>query len=113
VLWPARRGEVASRSRGALNIRADESAPARAAADGRVIFAGERRGTPGVTLAVLHPNGWISVYGGLDDAALAAGDSVLRGAWLGHFGAHALRFELWQSGHRLDASSLMVGVPGS
>ncbi|NOY90082.1 MAG: M23 family metallopeptidase, partial [Deltaproteobacteria bacterium] len=94
-----------------LRIEAGENTPARATADGVVIFAGERRGSHGLSLAILHPNGWISLYSGLDEAALRAGDEVLRGAWLGRFGSRDLRFELWQSGHRVDPGPLLVGVP--
>ena len=94
-----------------LRIEGEADSPARASADGRVIFVGERRGSAGISLAILHPNGWISLYTGLDEAALAAGDDVLRGAWLGHFGTRPLSFELWQSGHRLDPAPLLVGAP--
>jgi len=111
VLWPARGGQLVQARRERLRIEGEPATPARATADGRVIFVGERRGSRGITMAILHPNGWISLYEGLDEAALAAGDDVLRGAWLGHFGSRALSFELYQSGHRLDPSPLLVGAP--
>jgi murein DD-endopeptidase MepM/ murein hydrolase activator NlpD len=110
LLFPVRGGEVARSFRGSrapMRIGADEGAAVRASADGIVVFAGELAGR-GPSIAVLHRNGWVTLYAGLGEIAVAAGDRVERGAWIAHLGPEALEFEVRVGGVAHDPAELLV-----
>ncbi len=119
LLWPTRGGALDvpySRRRRGLRISTEGGAPVRAAADGRVVHAGEGLRGVGGAVVLLHPNGWITVYGSTDVIHVEVGDDVLRGEWVATTGenedesAH-LYFQLRRDGAILDPSGLLVGVP--
>ena len=107
VLWPVR-GSARVRARDRrLEIRPPERAAVRAAADARVMRVTGEEGDR--TVALLHANGWVSVYRGLVEIAVAQDMIVERGEWLGH--SERLRYELWIDGHRSDPRGRLAQVP--
>ncbi len=125
LLWPLRGGEGVARSGRGVNIAAPEGTPVRAAADGRVVFAGA--GLPGLGIAVVlaHPNGWVTVYGALREIGVSVGQDTLRGEWIGRSGpafaksagkqssagAPHLHFQLRQDGRARDPRALFAQQP--
>ncbi len=123
LLWPVRGGELVRGyhpvgHRG-IDIEAEQGAPVRAAADGLVVYAGDELRGYGNAIILLHPNGWVTVYGSNHQNAVKAGDEVKRGNWIASVGSVApggrphLHFELLQEGERRDPSELLVNVPRS
>ncbi len=83
LLWPVRgEGRLRAEGRG-VNITAP-GAPVRAVADGEVIFVGEGLRGVGIAIVIAHPNGWVSLYGGLTELHAEVGQSVRRGEWIAH-----------------------------
>jgi lipoprotein NlpD len=121
LLWPVRGGRDTRpfhrRRHGGLDIEAELGSAVRAAADGRVVYAG--KGLPGLgrSIVLLHKSGWVTVYGSNRELHVRAGDEVRRGEWIAEVGrsgstgdAH-LHFELREGGDRRDPSPLLVQVP--
>lgn len=105
--WPApgklRRGFFPSGSRGAhsgIDIAGEEGSPVRAAAKGKVVFAGEEPKRYGMLVIVDHGNGWFSAYAKLQKVTVKKGERVRAGervGLLGHTGetpATELHFEV-------------------
>jgi murein DD-endopeptidase MepM/ murein hydrolase activator NlpD len=115
LLWPVRGGRSAPLSGAAgeaLGVRAEGGAAVRAAADGRVVYAGEGLEGLGLAIVLLHKNGWVTVYGGLGEIAVTPSSIVRRGEWMGHLGeGRPLRFELRDGGEARDPRDLLVQVP--
>ena len=83
----------------------------RAAADAMVVYTG-RLPSRGTAVVLLHKNGWVTVYGAVDEIAVRAGQSVRRGEWLGFVASDGgLRFELVEGGRPRDPRPLFVGAP--
>lgn len=62
----------------------------------------------GFTIAIQHPNDFISVYSGLDDIYITVGEKVSPGRRIGRTdSARPLRFELWHDGNRLNAEDYL------
>ena len=123
LLWPVRGGKLSRgyhpvRHRG-IDIEAEPGAPVRAAADGLVVYSGHELKGYGNAIILLHPNGWVTVYGSNHENAVEAGDEVKRGNWIASVGSVApgerphLHFEFLQDGHRRDPAELLVNVPPS
>jgi murein DD-endopeptidase MepM/ murein hydrolase activator NlpD len=111
LLWPVRGGAPAAETpRGRLRIEAAADSGVRAAADGLVVFAGPREGH-GTTVALLHVDGSLTVYGGLGRVAVEAGTSVERGTWIGRTGGGPLVLELREEGRRAPITPRLVGQP--
>lgn len=118
ALWPVRggeRGDDYTQPRG-VNIRAEENAPIRVVADGRVIYAGEGLRGVGNAIVVLHKNGWVTLYGSAESIHVEAGQNVRRGEWIGRVGDSAggdthLHFQLRHEGNALRPDPLFVGAP--
>ncbi|HJL30420.1 MAG TPA: M23 family metallopeptidase, partial [Polyangiaceae bacterium LLY-WYZ-15_(1-7)] len=116
VLWPVRGGERLRREGRGLNVVAEPGAPVRAIADGLVVYVGEELRGLGKSIAILHPNGWISLYGSNAETHVEVGQQVLRGSWIARVGdtgggrAH-LHFQLREGGEVVDPMELLVQVP--
>jgi lipoprotein NlpD len=123
LLWPVKGGAVV-RPSGAkqpgLLIEAPQGTGVRAAADGVVVHAGKGLADYGDVVALLHGNGWVTLYDGAAEIAVKPGERVLRGQWIArvpssvnkqaHTTAH-VRFEWRDAGVRKDPMPVLVGVP--
>ena len=93
--WPLR-GEVVRRfgpvglgeRNNGINIAAALGAPVNAAAAGRVAYVGDLVGQ-GLTVLVVHRDGWRTVYGHLGRATVRDGDDVRAGQQIGTVGETA------------------------
>jgi murein DD-endopeptidase MepM/ murein hydrolase activator NlpD len=121
LLWPVRGGRLTRafhpvRHRG-IDIEAERGAPVRAAADGLVVYSGDELKGYGNAIILLHPNGWVTVYGSNQQNAVEAGDEVKRGNWIASVGTVGprdrphLHFEVLEDGERRDPVELLVNVP--
>ncbi len=120
LLWPLKGGTL--RSHGArLAIDAAPGSVVWAAADGVVVYSGAALpGYYGNVVVLLHGNGWVTLYGGVQDPDVKLGEHVVRGQWLAHVaparngGRSAFAFE-WRDGGKLQAPAALrerlVGVP--
>lgn len=106
VLFPARGGTL--RSSSVDGARIDTPTAVRAAADGLVVYAGPL-GPRGDAIVLVHPNGWVTIYGGLATMSVAAGDRVERGVWIAR--ASRLRFEVRVEGRAVDPASVWTQAP--
>lgn len=90
-----------------VDVAAEHGAEVRAAADGWVLFAGER-GDYGLLVELDHGQGWVTRYAHLDGLALQAGAWVWRGDLLGRVGATGnatgahLHLEVRREGQAVD-----------
>lgn len=109
LLFPVRAGRVHRAHRSArrpLELSGEPGAAIRAAADGVVVFAGELAGH-GDTVVLAHPGGWVTFYERIE-VAVAAGDVLERGAWLGRLGERPMRFQLRIGGVARDPADVLV-----
>jgi len=61
------------------------------------------------SVAVQHPNDFVTVYSGLSDVFVGRGDKVVAGQRLGHAdGGRAFLFELWHGGTALDPAEYIA-----
>jgi len=85
-----------------INIGASAGTEVRAAADGRVGYVGDDLAGQGLTVLVVHRDGWRSVYGHLGSATVRDGDDVRVGQQIGTVGTTAgdgrpsIHFETWR-----------------
>jgi murein DD-endopeptidase MepM/ murein hydrolase activator NlpD len=92
---------VSERNNG-INIGAPEGSEVRAAAAGRVGYVGDDLAGQGLTVLVVHRDGWRSVYGHLGRALVRDGDDVRAGQQIGTVGNTAgdgqpsIHFEAWR-----------------
>lgn len=94
-VWPLR-GEIVRRfgpvglgeRNNGINIAASLGAPVNAAAPGRVAYVGDLVGQ-GLTVLVVHRDGWRTVYGHLGRATVRDGDDVRAGQQVGTVGETA------------------------
>jgi len=107
--WPVR-GEILRRfgpvgmgeRNNGINIGAPLGSPVRASAAGRVGYVGDTLPGQGLTVLVLHRDGWRTVYGHLGSATVREGDDIAAGAQLGTVGDTAgdgqasIHFEVWR-----------------
>jgi murein DD-endopeptidase MepM/ murein hydrolase activator NlpD len=75
-----------SRSHLAIDIGNARGSPILAAADGVVIFTGEKTGGFGLAVMVDHGDGYSTLYAHLSVIKVAVGDKVVRGQQLGDMG---------------------------
>jgi len=118
VLWPVRGGTSMRREGRGLNIVAERDAPVRAAADGLVVFAGEGLNGVGKAVVLLHPNGWVTLYGSNETVHVEVGQQVQRGEWIARVGDSAggaphLHFQLRHEGRTPEIRALLAQVPRS
>ena len=107
--WPVR-GDILRRfgpvgmgeRNNGVNIGAVAGAEVRAAAAGRVGYVGDDLAGQGLTVLVVHRDGWRSVYGHLGSTVVRDGDEVRAGQQLGTVGTTAgdgrpsVHFETWR-----------------
>lgn len=107
--WPVR-GDIVRRfgpvgmgeRNNGINIGAPAGAEVRAAAGGRVGYVGDDLAGQGLTVLVVHRDGWRSVYGHLGSATVHDGDDVRPGQQIGTVGMTAgdgrpsIHFETWR-----------------
>lgn len=96
-----------------LDLIAEAGTPVRAAAAGRVIFAGEEPRQFGNLVVIDHGDGWHSAYGFLSRIAVREGQKVRAGArigWVGNTGlakGEELHFELRRDNRPVDPLPLL------
>lgn len=107
--WPVR-GDVLRRfgpvgmgeRNNGINIGAPEGGEVRASAAGRVGYVGDDLAGQGLTVLIVHRDGWRSVYGHLGSATVRDGDDVQAGQAIGTVGTTAgdgrpsIHFETWR-----------------
>lgn len=107
--WPVR-GDILRRfgpvgigeRNNGVNIGAAAGAEVRAAAAGRVGYVGDDLAGQGLTVLVVHRDGWRTVYGHLGSAVVRDGDEVRAGQQIGTVGLTAgdgrpsVHFETWR-----------------
>ncbi|WP_339914964.1 peptidoglycan DD-metalloendopeptidase family protein [uncultured Brevundimonas sp.] len=107
--WPVR-GDILRRfgpvgmgeRNNGINIGASAGTEVRAAAAGRVGYVGDDLAGQGLTVLVVHRDGWRSVYGHLGSAMVRDGDDVRAGQQIGTVGTTAgdgrpsIHFETWR-----------------
>ncbi|MDY6924880.1 MAG: M23 family metallopeptidase [Pseudomonadota bacterium] len=107
--WPVR-GEILRRfgpvgmgeRNNGVNIGAPQGTEVRAAAGGRVGYVGDDLAGQGLTVLIVHRDGWRSVYGHLGTAVVRDGEDVQAGQAIGTVGTTAgdgrpsIHFETWR-----------------
>jgi murein DD-endopeptidase MepM/ murein hydrolase activator NlpD len=107
--WPVR-GDVLRRfgpvgmgeRNNGVNIGAAAGAEVRASAAGRVGYVGDDLVGQGLTVLIVHRDGWRTVYGHLGSAVVRDGDEVTAGQQIGTVGTTAgdgrpsIHFETWR-----------------
>lgn len=107
--WPVR-GDILRRfgpvgmgeRNNGVNIGAPAGAEVRASAEGRVGYVGDDLAGQGLTVLIVHRDGWRSVYGHLGSATVRDGDDVRAGQAIGTVGNTAgdgrpsIHFETWR-----------------
>lgn len=94
--WPVR-GDILRRfgpvgmgeRNNGINIGASAGAEVRAAGDGRVAYVGDDLVGQGLTVLIVHRDGWRTVYGHLGSATVDDGDQVRQGQVIGTVGLTA------------------------
>ncbi|GAA0623355.1 hypothetical protein GCM10009422_19260 [Brevundimonas kwangchunensis] len=85
-----------------INIGATAGAEVRAAAAGRVGYVGDDLAGQGLTVLIVHREGWRTVYGHLGSASVRDGDEIRAGQVIGTAGTTAgdgrpsIHFETWR-----------------
>lgn len=88
----------------ALDIAGDYGTPIKAAAAGKVLFAGWKNNGGGYQVWIAHGSGLYTTYNHMASVAVSRGASVGRGAFIGRMGASGwatgphLHFEVWRGG---------------
>ena len=107
--WPVR-GDILRRfgpvgmgeRNNGINIGATEGTEVRASAAGRVGYVGDDLAGQGLTVLIVHRDGWRSVYGHLGSTRVRDGDDVQAGQAIGTVGTTAgdgrpsIHFETWR-----------------
>lgn len=107
--WPVR-GEILRRfgpvgmgeRNNGVNIGAPQGGEVRASAAGRVGYVGDDLAGQGLTVLIVHREGWRTVYGHLGSATVRDGDDVQAGQVIGTVGTTAgdgrpsVHFETWR-----------------
>lgn len=107
--WPVR-GDILRRfgpvgmgeRNNGVNIGAPAGAVVSAAAAGRVGYVGDDLAGQGLTVLIVHRDGWRTVYGHLGSATVRDGDTVTAGQQVGTVGTTAgdgrpsIHFETWR-----------------
>ncbi len=94
--WPVR-GEIVRRfgpvglgeRNNGINIGASAGAQVNASAAGRVAYVGDDLVGQGLTVLIVHPDGWRTVYGHLGSSTVDDGDDVRAGQQIGTVGLTA------------------------
>jgi len=111
-LWPARQPSGRGRNIGSaaeptLEIRAPQGSVIRASRAGRVAVAARQLSGWGQTVVVDHGDGYLTLYGGLNQLLVSPGALVEQGSVLGRIGQQPLSFEIRQGLQRRDPLRLL------
>lgn len=128
MIWPVRgaivRGFAARDASGSnayhdgIDIGASKADPVRAAAEGKVIFAGQGPKEYGLTVIVYHSGRWTTTYAALDKISVKDGDKVRKGQQLGLAGTTGLaktpqvHFEVRRNRIARDPAEFLPILPG-
>jgi lipoprotein NlpD len=113
-IWPVKGGKVTAAfteaSKG-VDIAGKKGTPIQAAADGRVIFAGELRGY-GKLVILKHNNTWVSAYAHNDKVLVEEQQDVKRGQKIAEMGSSdtdkvKLHFELRREQRPVDPAKVL------
>jgi murein DD-endopeptidase MepM/ murein hydrolase activator NlpD len=103
--WPVAGGYISQYYHGghpAIDIAADYGTPVKAAAAGRVIFAGWKNNGGGYQVWISHGSGLYTTYNHMASVAVGNGAGVGRGSFIGRIGTSGwstgphLHFEVWR-----------------
>lgn len=83
-----------------MRVQTGNATPVSAVYRGTVVNSYFTTGA-GITLAVQHPNDFISIYSGLAETFVTKGDKVNAGTRLGLASRYPMTFELWHNGSPL------------
>jgi len=109
-------GEEGGKHRG-IDVGDDPGAPIRAAAEGLVAYAGSELSGYGKVIVVVHPAGWVTLYGHASELVarpgqlVAPGDLIARVGHTGNAGGDHLHFELRRDGHKVNPLPFLHGAP--
>lgn len=108
--WPAR-GTISrirkSTSGRSLEIQASEGSIVRASRTGRVAVAAQELAGFGRTILVEHPDGYVTVYAGLEQLLVVPGTSIAQGSPIGRLGRLPLYFEIRYGARATDPLKLL------
>jgi murein DD-endopeptidase MepM/ murein hydrolase activator NlpD len=114
--WRRGYGEEGGKHRG-IDIGDEPGAPILASAEGLVAYAGSELSGYGNVIVVVHPAGWVTLYGHASALIARPGQLVARGepiARVGHTGnagGDHLHFELRRDGHKVNPLPFLQGAP--
>ena len=96
----------------ALQLGGERGSPVRAAASGRVVYAGDGLVGFGNLVILSHPDNYLSAYGHNDAITVAVGESVTQGAVIARLGSTGtdtvkLHFEVRKDGTPIDPMKLL------
>jgi len=100
-----------------LDIKAKEGTAVRAAAAGKVLFAGEERRQFGKLVVIDHGGGWHSAYGFLSKVTVTKGEEVKQGERIGLSGRTGkargpeLHFEIRDNAEPVDPARQLPAAP--
>lgn len=100
-----------------IDIAAEAGSPVKAAAGGKVVFAGEEPKTYGTMVVLEHTGGWHSAYGHLSAASVNVGQAIAEGDVVGKVGQTglanqpALHFEIRKDNFPVDPAGRIPGSP--
>lgn len=114
-MWPVKARVTApfTEATKGVDIAGKKGTPIQAAADGRVIYAGELRGY-GKLVIVKHNNTWVSAYAHNDKIVVAEQQDVKRGQKIAEMGSSdtdkvKLHFEVRREGKPVDPAKFLPG----
>jgi murein DD-endopeptidase MepM/ murein hydrolase activator NlpD len=106
--WPVR-GEILSRfgavgvsqRNSGVDIGTSDGAEVRASAAGRVYYVGNVVADQGLTVLIVHPDGWRTVYAHLGSERVSEGQDVAAGEVIGTAGrvpgaGPSMHFQVWR-----------------
>lgn len=105
-LWPIR-GRVGQSHAGGVDITAQAGSLVRASRSGRVAVATHRLSGWGKAVIVDHPDGFVTVYAGLQQVLVSPGALIRQGMPLGTAGWQALHFEIREGSKPRNSLSLL------
>lgn len=100
-----------------IDVADELGAPILSAAEGLVAYAGHELRGYGNAVVVLHPAGWVTLYGHASELVarpgqlVARGDVIARVGHTGNAGGDHVHFELRRDGHKVNPLAFLEGAP--